>query len=67
MNENTQSLFSMKETVGSIQVLIEMMSEKYDELHSHVQQQDREIKALGRRVEQIEQAKVKPQLEKLKK
>lgn len=43
-----------------------MMSAKYGELLSHEQQQDIEIKALGKRIVQIEQAKANHKLQKLK-
>lgn len=42
------------------------MSEKYDDLLSHVQQEDKAIKTLRKRGEQIKQAKVSQWLQQLK-
>lgn len=65
MNDKLDSLLSMKKTLDSIEVSIQVMSDKCDDLLSHVQQKQKKIKALGRRIEQIEQAKLIPLLEKL--
>lgn len=42
------------------------MSDKYHDLLSHAQHQYKKLKALGKRVDQIEQARVSEQLQKLK-
>lgn len=56
MNKKLNSLLSMKETVDGIEVSIQTMSDKYDELLEHVRQQDNDIKSLKKRVQKIENA-----------
>lgn len=66
MNKKLNSLLSMKETVDSIEVSVQSMSDKYDELLEHVNQQDKDIKNLKKRVQKIENTETEGQLVGLK-
>lgn len=52
----------MKETADSIDVPVQSMSDKYNELLEHVRQQDKGIKSLKKRVQKIENAETEGQL-----
>lgn len=66
MNEKLDNLLALKETVGNIEASVQVMSDKYDEILSHITEQKQDIKDLKRRVEKIENANKKDELSKMK-
>lgn len=57
----------MEQIVGSMDLSIQVMSEKYKDQLSHVQQRHKKIKASVKRVQQIEKAKASEQVQELNK
>lgn len=54
MNKKLDSLLTLKETVDGIERSVQLMSDNYDEVLKRINQQDRDVKDLRKRVEVIE-------------
>lgn len=66
MNRKLDDLLTLKETVGGIEASIQLMSDKYDEILSHIAKQDHEIKDLKKRVDAIEESEKQSEIGQLK-
>lgn len=66
MNEKLDELLNLKETVGSIEASISMMSAQYDEILKSVNEQKKEMKEVKSRLAEIEKKDQEEEVKKLK-
>lgn len=67
MNKKLDTLLDLKDTVDGIEHSIQMLSDKYDAVLSHMTEHDKEIKELRKRVETVEKSDAKAEIKELKK
>lgn len=65
INRKLDDLLTLKETVVGIETSVQLMSDQYDSILSHMKEQDRELKDLKKRVEAIEQSEKEAKLKQL--
>lgn len=66
INKKLDTLLTLKETVDGIEHSIQVLSDKYDAVISHMAEHDKELKELRKRVEKVEKNDAKTEVKELR-